>query len=443
MTQETKLGLFVLVGLSSLVLTIFLLGNFQFQSTYSLNVLFKDIAGLPAKAKVKISGVDVGGVKNITLERDMARVQVWIRSDVRVHRGARASVVSTSIIGSKYLELTRGDTNAPELADGAVIRGADPISFEQIIQSVTEQLDNLSRAFKGPDGENVGTNLALTISNLRKVSDTLRVAIYDQEEKVTGIVDNVHSFTADLSQITAENREDLRATIREFRSFVEKADRILARVDKGEGTVGKLLTDQEMGEDLKATVSDLKETTREARRVMKRLNLIETQWDYTLRYDGEYALYRHDVGLRIQPTPDKFYYVGGSNVGETREGVVDPEEINTFNFLIGRQFTPAFQAYAGMIRTTGGLGVKVRPLWQWEPWRRLEMTAEAYSFYRTRPVAKPKVNLGARVKVTDWAYVGTQLEDTYYESNLNTYLNVVLRDDDIAYILGVIGLAKP
>ena len=53
------------------------------------------------------------------------------------------------------------------------------------------------------------------------------------------------------------------------------------------------------------------------------------------------------------------------------------------------------------------------------------------------------MNIGANIEVTKWAYVGAQVEDPYYESNINSYLNLVFRDDDIAYILGLVGLAKP
>ena len=75
--------------------------------------------------------------------------------------------------------------------------------------------------------------------------------------------------------------------------------------------------------------------------------------------------------------------------------------------------------------------------------RRLELTAEAFDFSRTLPVAKVNANVGARVKLNNWAFIGAQMEDIYNTSNVNAYMKLEFRDDDIAYILGVVGLAKP
>ncbi len=57
MNQETRLGLFILLGAACFVLSVILLGDFQFRSTYKINVIFDNVTGLPSKAKIKIAGV--------------------------------------------------------------------------------------------------------------------------------------------------------------------------------------------------------------------------------------------------------------------------------------------------------------------------------------------------------------------------------------------------
>jgi hypothetical protein len=100
-------------------------------------------------------------------------------------------------------------------------------------------------------------------------------------------------------------------------------------------------------------------------------------------------------------------------------------------------------AYVGAIRSQAGFGARVRPFWNWEPLRKLEITADFYNFGRSAPVGKAQVNTGVQYPVTRWLYLGVRAEDIYYTSNINTYANVVVRDDDIAYILGLVGLARP
>lgn len=441
MTREMKLGFFVLIGAFCLILSVMLLGDFQFQRRYYINVIFSDVAGLPSKAKVKIAGVEVGGVNRITLEGNMAKVRIWMRQGIDVHRDAIASIVSTGLIGSKYLDLTIGTSSEPVLVDGDIINGISPVPFDRMIAKAMEKLDTLVSTFSGPEMKDLGKNLAKTVSNLRDVTDTLRAALYNQEDKVSDIVDNIHSFTGNLSEITADSKENIIKAAKEIRNISERLDRVMAKIEKGEGTIGKLVADDEMGNDLKHTFTDLKETSKEARRVLKRINLIETSWNYNLRYDSKYQFYRYDVGLRVVPAADKYYYAGASNAGEKAESLYDPEQRLTIDFLIGKRFGPV-TVYAGALRSKGGAGVAVHPLWKWEPWRKLEIKAEGYNFARVDPVSKPKINVGGKFPITRWASVGAQLDDVYYESNLNTSVSLEFKDDDIAFVLGLVGLAR-
>ncbi|MGA2090792.1 MAG: MlaD family protein [Endomicrobiales bacterium] len=442
MTKETKLGIFVFAGIFCFILTIVMLGDFQFQPRYTLNITFHDIAGLPAKAKVKIAGVEVGSVKNITLAGNKAKVTVWINRTIEIHADAHASIVATGIIGSKYLELTMGTSEAPVLNEGDTIAGIDPVSFDKLISDTMERIDQLVESFQGNNGQPLGKTISETLENLRDISGTLRRAISEQENKVVNIVDNVNNFTGDLADMTADNKEDIHSAIIEIRSVAHKMDSILERINSGEGTIGKLVSDKEMGENLKETVSEVKETAHQAKQALRRLNLIETDWNYEMRYDATEGIARNDVGLYIKPHAGKYYYLGVTNVGDPSSMTPDSQAKNTLNFLFGQQWT-ALEGYAGMIRTTAGLGIRVRPLYKWDPWKRLELTVEGFDFGRETPIDKPVINVGARFAVTNWAFIGLQQEDVSYNYHTMVYGNVILRDDDIAYILGLVGLARP
>jgi phospholipid/cholesterol/gamma-HCH transport system substrate-binding protein len=442
MNQETKLGMFVLLGIISLAVTIIFLGDFQFQRRYFLNIMFSDIAGLPDKAKVKISGVEVGAVKDISLVNNKARVTIWVKKGIEIHVDCRASIVATGLIGSKYMELTTGDPQAPLLKDGDTVEGVTPLSFDKVIENAMDQLHVIMEAFKGTEGKNIGQNLAETLDNVRKISETLKVALYDQQDKVTNIVSNVNTFTEDMAEITGDNKENIKVAIANIKTVSEKLDKLLTNIDKGEGTVGKLLSDKEMGQDLKESFRDLKETTKEAKRVLKRINYIETQWDYKLRYDARDETSKSDIGLRFIPRPGKFYYIGVSNVGQTATGDTNSEKYNTLDLLVGKDLGYA-SFYGGMIRTTGGIGMSVKPFWKWDPLKKLEITAQGYDFSRRVPANTPNSNFGMRYSMFKWAYIGAQIEDPSYHSSVNSYVNIVLRDDDLGYLLGLVGLARP
>ena len=440
MSNEAKLGGFVLIGIVALIVSVMLLGDFQFTSKYSLNILFKDIAGLPSKSRVKIAGVEVGGVKKITLEGNLAKVTVWLRKDIPVHDDAIARIVSTGLIGSKFLELTMGSPEKPVLKDGDTLQGIEPISFDKVMTDLMEQLDAFTAPFKGQGMKNIGQNLSDTLENLKKVSDTLKATIADHEERINDIVKNVDIFSKNMADITSDNKDDVRAAIKDIKNVSAKLDAIVTRINNGEGIAGKLVSDKQMGEDMKKTMTDLKDAVQGAKTLTKRLQVTHTDWEYRYRYDGRNNLSHNDFGLRILPSDNKFYYLGVENIGD-RNNTNDIEDKNTIDAQIGGRF-PLGDFYLGAIRSKAGVGMKIKPLWKWDPWKRLEFTADIYDFSRVTPVPRPQINTGIRIGLTKWLYLGSQLEDLYYQSATNTYANLVIRDDDIAYLLGIVGLGK-
>lgn len=450
MNQETRLGLFILLGAVCFVLSVILLGDFQFRTTYRLNILFENVTGLPSKAKVKIAGVEVGGVKDVRLENGRAKVILWIKSGVEIHADARARILSTGLIGAKFLELTSGSKDAPLLRNGDSLQGEKQMSFDDIAQEAMDSLKKIVGGFDTKDGKGVGQSLGEAVENINKITATLKRAIADQEQKINDIVNNVHSFSADMAEITGKNKENINATLADIRRAADNLDKILAKIEKGEGTIGKLASDKQMGEDIQSAVNDIKETSKQARMALHRINMVHTDWDIKIRSDAQNDVSRGDFGLRIWPREDKFYYLGASNIGDSADNATDPEAKNTIDFMLGKKFRTdestdwhwaPVTLYGGAMRSKAGAGVAVRPAWKWEPWRRVEITADAYDFPRKTPVVKPKVNIGGRVEVTSWLRAGVQMEDTYSRANVNSYVNMTFRGDDIAYVLGLVGLA--
>ncbi len=101
MNGEMKVGLFVLVGSILFGTAVFLLGDYSFQKFYPIYVEFSDVAGLPDKAVVKLSGVDVGKIKQISIKDETVIVELAVRDGVKIYRDARFLVGSSFILEKK------------------------------------------------------------------------------------------------------------------------------------------------------------------------------------------------------------------------------------------------------------------------------------------------------------------------------------------------------
>jgi len=359
-------------------------------------------------------------------------------------------VGSTGVIGSKYIELSPGSMSEPPLEAGSIIRGVDG-------QSLNEMISRLSGLFDDDEKYgNIVTNLKETVANIRNVSRSLNTAMGDHAVELEQIVMNVRdltasakTFTAHLAEISTERKEDFKVAIEKFRGVGEKLDALLAKISKGEGVMGALVSDDKAGADMKEAVASIKDTANSAKKVLGRFTNINVYWNFRYRYDFRDSESKPDLGLTFVPRPGKFYSIGVSNIGDT----VSDEKHNAFerknriNAVIGQDFGP-FTGYAGAIRSDGGFGLNFRPLFFLPKWnRRLEINAEAADFKRDRIVKGEKLDkawvaAGAHLAVTRWLWIGARAEDLLEHTAFMAYTNIVFRDEDLSYFFGFASLAR-
>lgn len=455
LSQETKVGLLVLGGLLVLATIIILLGDIHFQKGYTINILFDDIAGLPEKAPVKIAGVEVGKVSRIRLVKNRACVEVWINSKVKIHRDTEASIISTGIIGTKYLEMTMGSEDKPLLKEGDTINGINPISFDKLVDRVIGGLDELMSVLRTVSGkEGLGESLGIILDNTKEITQKVNLALGPTERDLKETVvsfrnlsKNIEEFTADLKGVIGKNGEKVGKGLERFDHISRKLEAVLdslstisKKIENGEGIIGRLIVDKKAAEDMDKTLNNIRGASKEAKRVLKRISGFKTIWDYHLHYNIDEEKFRNDVGIRIEPNPTKFYSFSVNNIAEKENSNYDKgdQKINTFSAKIGKTLGH-FTLYGGIIRSTGGLGIIYYPLKS----QIFGLNIEAFRFSRkVNQKTKAWINLGGKVKVTDWWYLGVNSEDLLEQKTINTTLNLAFDDKDLAYLLGLAGLSS-
>ena len=444
MSNELKLGIFVTIGILAVLLTIMLLGNYSLTSKYIVNTYFENTAGLPKKSKVKISGVDVGNIKEIVLENGKAKVVLVINREIKLYSDATAKIVSMGIIGTKYIELSQGTPTNPVVEHGGTINAATGASLEELIENAIKKVDNiLGDAAEGLN-KDFFKNLYETVENLKKVSKT----IADKEKQINQIVSNFNKFSAELYDVTQQNKDDIRDIVLELKKVSGKIDEIVSKINEGDGTIATLINDGEMADEIKDTVSDIKVTVEQLQTFVSRTKKLEIDWEYMGKFDTRNEKYRNDFGIRFRPTNHKFYYIGINNIGNytNEDDEFERNNMNKIDALMGFR-SENFEAYGGVMRSKGGVGVG------WSPFdkiygsaRRLYINAEA--IFRTETAKKddpdrdkPNVIIGARLGIFNWLYVGVQVEDTLTRTNVMPYIKLKVTDEDLASIFGVAGIA--
>jgi phospholipid/cholesterol/gamma-HCH transport system substrate-binding protein len=427
LSLEAKVGAFVTAGLLLMGTAIFLLGDYTLEKRYTIYALFHDVANLTKNAPVKLSGVEIGQIRDIELVDSHARVILSIRKGVDIYKDSEFEIGSTGIIGSKYLQITQGHMKAGVLAPEATVNGIDPVSIEKALTKALASLQNILTDINsdGPRGS-LTSNLKETVANVREMTANLNDLIEETKPGLTSAIGRADAISEKLDSLLAKSNE------------------MMAGLATSKGTIGALIHDEKVKEDVKETVASVREAASTAKDVLGRLQQFRVYWNYDWRYESAIRSSRADIGLKIYPRPSRYYYVGGSNLGNisdaNRHGT-DYAQKNRVDALIGFERGP-FDIAFGVLRSGGGARVTYTPFYKSPFGKRFSVVAQGYDFGRNRVVEgrkfdKPAIDFGALAKVTKWLGLGARVEDVQITKRGQIWANVSFEDTDIAYLFGM------
>src|SRR5580704_4620011 len=132
MSQNIRVGAFLLITLAILGVFVFLVGSMEsrFESKYEIKAEFQNVAGLNEGADVRVGGIRRGTVRHIQLpQRPDEKVTVFLslNKDTRtvVKQDSVASIKSEGLLGDKYIEVAFGSPDAAAIKGGELI-GSEP-----------------------------------------------------------------------------------------------------------------------------------------------------------------------------------------------------------------------------------------------------------------------------------------------------------------------------
>ncbi|MET7770106.1 MlaD family protein [Nocardia sp. NPDC005366] len=187
-------------------------------SGYSIHADFANALNLPAKAKVRLSGADVGEVSGMAVRDYTAIVTMTIRDDVRLPLGTRAELRTATPLGDVFVSLTPPadfTTATPVLRDG------DSIARESTTAAATieELLTTASLLVNGG-----------AIRNLTTIVNGLGHAVGDRGDHVAALIEQ----STRVVQALSARSEDIRATL-------AQVDQLTQRLHGQRGTIDDLV----------------------------------------------------------------------------------------------------------------------------------------------------------------------------------------------------------
>lgn len=242
---EILVGLFVILALVILAFMVFFIsGVYVFKQGYHIHVLFNFVSHLEKGASVHLAGITVGAVNDLEIQYDekvgkpVVKTSLFIEKGVRIPENARIRIEGIYGLMTPYLEIRAIDTPATRiLQEGDTVVGVDPVPMDDLVAKGQQIVDNLQE----------------TIVRVNNFSKDPEVA-----KSLRETVINVNSLTTTLNEIFKDRKGDVSKTISDLEGAMEHLKSILQKIDKGEGTAGRLVSDETLYKEIEDFVKDLK-----------------------------------------------------------------------------------------------------------------------------------------------------------------------------------------
>ena len=413
-SQAAKVGAFLLLVAAGAWLiwrTVF--REYGTGGGYVVHAFLDDATGLATHSRVTIAGIPVGSVDSIRLVTDegsphhgQARIDVRVNKDVPLYTDGTLGKHTTTLLGEYVIVLTPG-TKEPKLKDGDEINvvpeeaSVDDIKknindVAKLVKQVAQQLANSVGTEQG--GQNIRDilkNMADATEALNKTIRENRDVIRDtlaridritaaNEVPLTKALENIRAISEDIRNLTAaisgrggsqagtEVRETitrLDASSKSLQSALEHVDHVAGRLDRGEGTLGRLSKDETL-------INDVQEAAEGINSFIGPVSRLQTIVGLRADYNFLSNTFKSYFELRLQPREDKFIMIqlindpkGFTSFTKTTTETDNPTQpaksttisqvtTNQFRFSleIARQLGPVRGRF-GIIESTGGIGL--------------------------------------------------------------------------------------
>jgi phospholipid/cholesterol/gamma-HCH transport system substrate-binding protein len=250
---KAAVGVFILGGLLLFAVGLFWIGDRRqlFTESMELYTEFANVSALARGAKVRVAGMDAGEILEIRTPPDpdaRFRIRFRVISDFKpiLRTDSVATIQTDGIVGATFLQVEAGTSAAEVLTEGATIPSREPVEISDLLEGASATLRLANRA-------------------ILEVTEGI-------EETVEAIL-NINRESVEVIRRVGEEVEQFAAV---GNRVIKDVSGVVADVRAGQGSIGRLVTDDSLYETLRKTIEEGEETVRNFREVSDDLQTISS-----------------------------------------------------------------------------------------------------------------------------------------------------------------------
>jgi phospholipid/cholesterol/gamma-HCH transport system substrate-binding protein len=278
-TREIKTAILVI---GSILLFIwgysFLKGRDLFVHYKTFYVQYDNVEGLLSSAPVTINGLTVGKVSNINFINNTGKIQVelQIKSDFPISKSSIASIYEPGLIGGKQIMIIPNLQDKTLAESGMTLKGGNkpgltalvaerltPLQekVEKMVVSADDLLKNVNSILDAKTKQSLKsslTSLDSTLIQFKSASKNVNQMLADNKEKISSSLTNFDKASGNFAKISDSiAKVNIGETVNKLEKTLASVDKIMAEIQSGKGTLGKLAKDETLYNNFTKTSKEL------------------------------------------------------------------------------------------------------------------------------------------------------------------------------------------
>lgn len=278
-SREVKTGIIVVGGILLFLMGFsYLKSSSIFDNSKTFYAVYENVGGLQTGTPVSINGFSVGKVNDIKFKDETGKLLVTfsVGNDFEFSKNSSAMLYDTGIIGGKGIQIIPVFDDAPKAKSGDFLASSTKPGLTDLVQKNLAPLQSkIEGAVSNADSLLINVNQILdaktkkdlresisglnaVIKNFQVTSNSLNGLLADNKEQLDSSIKNINNITDNFSKISDSiSQVGLTKTMKNLESTLGNLDAMLAKMEKGDGTLGKLMTDEELYNNLTASTREL------------------------------------------------------------------------------------------------------------------------------------------------------------------------------------------
>jgi phospholipid/cholesterol/gamma-HCH transport system substrate-binding protein len=242
---EVLVGLFVVLGFILLLLIVFFVsGVYFFRHGYHVRAVFDYVGIINRGAPVRFAGVRVGEVQMVKVlpstevgKKGNVEILFFVEGGVQIRENYRISIDGNHIMSEPHVAITPTPGDGRILKDDDLVQGTSAYSTDELLVQLGDSADGLSKLIKDAGGvfEDPDTR--------KMLGDSLK---------------NMNQLMTSMNAITSGQEKEIRDMVGRMSQTSQELNTFLERMNKGQGTLGKLVVEDEIYNDLRDFVKEIK-----------------------------------------------------------------------------------------------------------------------------------------------------------------------------------------